>query len=99
MIDDREFERFFKMVSDFIDQDMDFDLFEEFDRELEDDFYRSFFNTVQKTVELCHHFELEDVPGEVHWSLMEAIQETRMTYIASRKKIKKLKRQKIRKEK
>lgn len=76
MIDDREFERFFKLVSDFIDQEMDFDLMNEFEKELEDEFCRSFFNTFQKTVELCHQFEMEEVPQELHISVMQAIQET-----------------------
>lgn len=71
-----EFERFFKLVSDFIDQELDFDLMDEFERDLEDDFCRSFFNTFQKTVELCHQFEMENVPEELHISLMEAIRET-----------------------
>lgn len=93
MIDERKFERFFRLVSNFIDQEMDFELMDEFEHDLEDEFCRCFFNTFQKTVELCHQFEMEKVPEELHISVMHAIQETaELHLLPSPKKRKKPKR-------
>lgn len=92
ILDDRGFDRFFKLVSDFIDQELDFELLDEFERDMEDEFCRCFFNTFQKTVELCHELEMEEVPEELHISLMDAIQETtkvRFSPVRKRKKSRK----------
>ena len=76
----RKFEMILLMMDKFMDCGMDFDtLEEEFDRrfaELEQEFYREFFQTLKKTVELCKNMECCNPPENLHCSLLEAIEKT-----------------------
>ena len=90
-----EFERFFKLMNDFIDREMEMALVEEFERTLEEEFFRDFYNTFRRTVELCHdlerEFEAAAVPEELHLTLIQTIQRTpqKHSFRQQRKKYKK----------
>ncbi len=64
----------FKLMEDFINEGMPFEGMERLHRELEDEFYRQFYNTLKKTVELCHCMEEERVPETLHIRVIERIQ-------------------------
>lgn len=67
-------DRIFKLMEDFINEGMPFEGMERLHRELEDEFYRQFYNTLKKTVELCHCMEEEKVPETLHIRVIERIQ-------------------------
>ncbi len=67
---------FLRLLSDFIDDELDFDLSDEFERELEDDLCCCFFNTFKKTVELCHQIEMQEVPEILHYRIIRTIETT-----------------------
>ena len=67
---------FLQLLSDFIDDELDFDLSDEFERELEDEFCCCFFNTFKKTVELCHQIEMQEVPEILHYRIIRIIETT-----------------------
>ena len=78
---------FLQLLSDFIDDELDFDLSDEFERELEDGICCYFFNTFKKTVELCHQIEMQEVPRALHYRIIKTIEHTK----SSKKKRKKKK--------
>ena len=88
-------ERFFRLMNDFIDREMEMDLVHEFERTLEEEFFRDFYNTFRRTVELCHdlerEFESTAVPEELHWTLIHTIERTpqKQIFPQKRKKYKK----------
>ncbi|MBN1383670.1 MAG: hypothetical protein JW983_02150 [Elusimicrobia bacterium] len=57
-----------------MDDEMDFDLFDEFERTLEDEFCCHYFNTFRKTVELCHLIEIQEVPETLHYRIIQTIE-------------------------
>lgn len=67
---------FLQLLSDFIDDELDFDLSDEFERELENEFCCCFFNTFKKTVELCHQIEMQEVPQSLHYRIIKTIEHT-----------------------
>lgn len=67
---------FFRLMSEFIDEEMDFDLMDEFDDILDDEFCHDFFCTFRKTIELCEEITIEEVPPTLHIILMETIERT-----------------------
>ena len=67
---------FLQLLSDFIDDELDFDLTDEFERELEDDICCCFFNTFKKTVELCRQIEMQEVPQSLHYRIIKTIEHT-----------------------
>lgn len=67
---------FLQLLSDFIDDELDFNLSDEFERELEDEFCCCFFNTFKKTVELCHQIEMREVPRHLHYRIIKTIEHT-----------------------
>ena len=72
-----DYEDFFELLSDFMDDDMDFDLFDEIEETLlEDEFCYHYFNTFRKTVEICHQIELQEVPEAVHYRIIQIIEHT-----------------------
>ncbi|MEW6556565.1 MAG: Hsp20/alpha crystallin family protein [Elusimicrobiota bacterium] len=71
-----EHEKFFQLLSDFIDDELDTDLLDDFERELEDDFCRCYFNTFKKTVDLCHQIGLHEVPKNLHYNIIRTIEDT-----------------------
>ncbi|MBI5574418.1 MAG: hypothetical protein HY919_07705 [Elusimicrobia bacterium] len=77
---------FLQLLSDFIDDELDFDLLDEFERELEDDICCCFFNTFKKTVDLCHQIEMQEVPKIVHYHIIKTIETTPQKKTAGRKR-------------
>lgn len=67
---------FLRLMLDFLNEDLDLDRMEEFHRKMEEEFYRQFFNTYKKTVDLCRCCEMVDVPREVHITLIETLRRT-----------------------
>lgn len=88
-----DYEDFFELLSDFMDDDMDFDLFDEFEKTLEDEFYCCYFNTFRKTVEFCHLLEIHEVPETLHYRIIRTIenvpQQKSLQKISGRKPVKK----------
>ena len=82
---------FLRLLSDFIDDELDFDLSDEFERELEDDLCCCFFNTFKKTVELCHQIEMQEVPEILHYRIIRTIETTTQKRPA-RKTVKRIKK-------
>ncbi|OGS43355.1 MAG: hypothetical protein A2539_03595 [Elusimicrobia bacterium RIFOXYD2_FULL_34_15] len=73
------YETFLKLVSDFLDDDdddMELDFFENSHETLEDEFAYHFFNTLRRTIELCHQIEMERVPKTLHYNIIRAIEHT-----------------------
>ena len=62
-----EFDRIWRMMDRFMDGDMDFDA-------LEKEFDKIFFQTLKKTIELCHNIECCPPPEDLHASLCKAIE-------------------------
>ena len=85
-----EFDRMWRMMDKFMDGDMDFDALErEFDKQfarMEQDFYKDFFHTLKKTVELCGSLECCPPPDDLHASLCRAIECTPQVPPKRRKK-------------
>ena len=75
-----DFDKLWRLMDEFMECGMDFGAFErEFDRhfkELEQEFYRDFFHTLKKTIELCQGMECCAPPEQVHLSLIHAIELT-----------------------
>lgn len=67
---------FLALIDDFMNSELSFELMEEFERALEEEFRRQFFNTFKKTVELCHCVEQEEVPQELHILVIQSICKT-----------------------
>lgn len=68
---------FLALIDDFLNNELSFELMEEFERALEEEFRREFFNTFKKTVELCHCVAQEEVPQELHVLVIQTICKTR----------------------
>lgn len=62
-----DFDRIWRMMDKFRDGDMDFDA-------LEREFDKIFFQTLKKTIELCHNLECCPPPETLHESLCKAIE-------------------------
>lgn len=71
-----DYDLFFKLMSEFMEREMEMDLLEEFEELLEDDYCCCYFNTFKKTVQLCHEVEIEEVPPTLHYTLIETIYHT-----------------------
>ncbi|MDD5687929.1 MAG: hypothetical protein PHE88_08870 [Elusimicrobia bacterium] len=69
-----DLERFLLLLSDFMDDEMDFDLIEDFEENLEDEFCCHFLNTFRKTAELCHQIEMQQVPRILHYRIIQTIE-------------------------
>jgi len=69
-----DYEKFFQLISDFLDDELDRDLEREFLENFEDEFCRCYFNTYIKTIELCHEIEIEEIPLELHERLIMRIE-------------------------
>jgi hypothetical protein len=69
-----DYEKFFQLLSDFMDDDMEFDLLDDFERNLKDEFCCHFFNTFRKTVELCHQIQMRQVPRTLHYRIIQTIE-------------------------
>ena len=80
-----EFDEFFELISDFMNRELEAQLMEEFNRSLEEEFFREFFNTFRKTVELCHCMECCEPPEEVHITLIRMIRQTPQIKPAAKK--------------
>lgn len=69
-----DFEELFRLLSDYFDEELEFDICAEIDRLISEDFISQvFFNTFNKTLELCQEMEAEEmeVPEEIHIRLYE----------------------------
>jgi hypothetical protein len=73
-----EFNKIWRMMDRFMDCDMDFDeleaQFEKSFQAIEADFYREFFNTLKKTVQLCQKMPCCQPPQEVRSNLIKALE-------------------------
>jgi len=69
-----EQKRIFQLLADFMDDDSDFDLLDDFEKESSDDFFNHFLNTFKKTVELCHHMEMLPVTKTLHYKIIHTIE-------------------------
>ena len=69
-----EYEKFLELISDFLDEELDFDIEREFAENFEDECCLYYFNTLRKTVELCREIQLTDIPRELHRKLIEKIE-------------------------
>lgn len=57
----------FELLSDYLDEELEFDLCSEMDEHIEEcEHCISFVHTYQRTVTLCQSIEIVEVPGEVH---------------------------------
>ncbi len=57
----------FELFSDYLDEELESDLFAEIEEHLEEcEHCISFFHTYQRTVTLCQSIEIVEVPGEIH---------------------------------
>ncbi len=65
--------RIFDLMERLMNEDLSLEGMERFQREIEDEFFRQFFNTFKKTVELCHCIEEEEVPEMLHIRVVEII--------------------------
>lgn len=73
------YETLLKLISDFFDDDdddLDLDFFENSKETLEDEFAYHFFNTLRRTIELCHQIEMEHVPKSLHYNIIKSIEHT-----------------------
>ncbi len=66
-------DRIFELMERLMNEDLSLEGMERFQQELEDEFFRQFFNTLKKTVELCHCFEEEEVPETLHIRVVQII--------------------------
>ena len=70
-----DFEQFWQMLSDYIDEELEKDIYEEFDDMIcEVAECEHLFNTLQKTLHICHEMEMVEVPEEVHVELHRVLQ-------------------------
>lgn len=88
-----DYDRIFSLLDEFVDQEMNFDLLDDFEKEFEefeDEFFRCCFNTLVKTVEMCNDFKMIEVPEPLHLSLIEVIKTMPQSKIKARKRKKNL---------
>ena len=69
-----DYEKFFQLLSNFMDDDKEFDFIDDFERTLEDEFCEHFFNTFRRTVELCHQIQMCEVPRRLHYQIIRTIE-------------------------
>jgi hypothetical protein len=77
-------ERLFIIISELLDDGFERDIFDELSEldalmdSLFDDFdeecCRYYFNTLKKTVELCHQMEMVEVPEQLHYKVIKTIE-------------------------
>ncbi|HCJ66445.1 MAG TPA: hypothetical protein DHV62_03755 [Elusimicrobia bacterium] len=64
----------FELFSDYLDEELESDLFTEIEEHLgECEHCISFFHTYQRTVTLCQSIEIVEVPGKVHIKLWRTL--------------------------
>ena len=83
-----DFDELFDLLSDYFDHDLESELCAEIDQMLNEDLWlQSFFHTFNKTLELCHELECEEieVPRETHIRLYEVLY-IEMTHKKTRRK-------------
>ncbi len=87
-----EFDLLWKMMDEFMECECDKD-FKTFDQEcnrrfaaIEAEFYRQFFHTLKKTIDLCHAMECCEPPQTLHISLIQAIECTPQKKPAKKKR-------------
>lgn len=74
-----DFEELFMLLSGYFDEDLENDLIDEINELIDEDLWcQAFFNTFNRTLELCHELEEEEeeemeVPKDVHMQLFESI--------------------------
>lgn len=69
-----DFEKLISLLSEYIDEELERDICDEIDELMNEDICcRYMFNTLEKTVDLCHEIEIFDVPEEVHIELYRVI--------------------------
>ncbi|OIO73289.1 MAG: hypothetical protein AUJ85_08480 [Elusimicrobia bacterium CG1_02_37_114] len=69
-----DFDRLMSLLSGYIDEDLDRNICDEINELIEEDVCcRYMFNTLEKTIDLCHDIEMLDVPEEVHIELYRII--------------------------
>ena len=69
-----DYDKFLLLISDFLDNELDFASETEFLESFEDEICRCYFNTFRKTVELCHEIEIREIPQELHRRLIITIE-------------------------
>lgn len=70
---DMDHRRFLLLLSDFLDDELDIGLMDDFERELENEYCCHFFNTFKKTVEICRQIEMLPVPETLHYKIIKTI--------------------------
>jgi len=64
----------FELLSDYLDEELESDLFAEIEEHLEEcPHCISFSHTYQRTVTLCQSIEIVEVPGKVHLKLWRTL--------------------------
>lgn len=64
----------FELFSDYLDEELESDLFAEIEEHLEECKHcTSFFHTYQRTVTLCQSIEIVEVPDKVHLKLWRTL--------------------------
>ena len=71
---EREF--FIRWLSRFIEGDQGWKFFDEFEKNLEEEFCCRFYHTFKKTIELCREIDSIEVPKTAHVQLITLIHET-----------------------
>lgn len=84
-----EHKLFLQLLSDFLDDELDVDLADDFERELENEICCHFFNTFKKTVEMCRQIEMIPVPRTLHYKIIKTIGHTHTRTTAKKRKNKK----------
>ena len=69
-----DLEKFLLLISDFIDNELDFEIEREFVENFEDECCLYYFNTFRKTVELCRDVQLAEIPQGLHRKLIAKIE-------------------------
>lgn len=70
-----DFEELLRLLSDYFDEELEANICEEIDQLIHEDlWWQAFFNTFNKTMELCREMEEEmEVPKDVHIQLFESL--------------------------
>ena len=71
-----DFDRLWQLLSDYLDEELELDLCSEIDQLIKEDLMcHAFFNTFNKTIELCRKLESEeiDIPQTIHLQLYHSL--------------------------
>jgi len=69
-----DLEKVYLLISEHLDEDFDNDFFSELEEFFEESRQcQCYYNTLRRTVQMCHEIDMEEVPEEVHQELLRVI--------------------------